>query len=64
MKFTYENKKNKQIAILDVLLTRKTTIIHATVFTKPTSTGDYINYDGICPEKYTISVIKTVLHRA
>ena len=50
---------------MDTLLTRTTTTIHTTVLKKSISTGDSINYDGICPEKYKISVInKTLLHTA
>ena len=38
--------------------------VDTSVFTKPTASGDSINYNGICPEKYKVSTIKTLLHRA
>ena len=38
--------------------------VDTSVFTKPTNSGDSINYNGICPEKYKVSTIKTLLHRA
>ena len=38
--------------------------IDTSVFTKPKGSGDSINYNGICPEKYEVSTIKTLLHRA
>ena len=59
-----EEEKNRQISFLDVLLTRTNKTINTSVFTKSTSTGDSINFNGLCPDKYKISVIKTLIHRA
>ena len=37
--------------------------INISVFTKSASTLDSINYNVICPDKYKVSVIKTLLQR-
>ena len=34
------------------------------MFTKPTSSDDYINYKNCCPQQYKVGVIKTLLQRA
>ena len=34
------------------------------VFVKDTNSGDSVNYDGICPERYKVSTIKSLMHRA
>lgn len=64
LKFTFEEQRDNQLVFLDVLLNNKNGPIETSVHTKKTSTGDCINYNGICPEKYKVSTIKTFLHRA
>ena len=62
--YTYELEEKKSIAFLDVRVTRGTNKLETSVYTKPTNTGECINYNGIVPDKYKVSTIKTFLHRA
>jgi hypothetical protein len=64
LKFTYEEEKNNKLHFLDVLINNMNGSISTSVYTKSTSTGDCINYNGICPERYKTATIKTLLHRA
>lgn len=63
LKFTYELEKCKQLAFLDVLVRKCGNMFSTSVFIKDTNQGDCINYNGLCPDKYKVSVIKTLLHR-
>ena len=63
LKFTHEIEQNK-IAFLDVKITRKSEKLETAVHTKETDSGECLNYNSICPEKYKIAVIRTFLHRA
>ena len=47
-----------------MLLTRHKERLHTSVYRKSTNTGDCLNFNSLCPEKYKISVIRTFLHRA
>ena len=38
--------------------------LKTTAYTKPTSSGDCINFDSICPDRYKTAVIKALLHRS
>lgn len=62
--FTYEIETCKQISFLDTLVTRENTQLSTTVHRKSTNTGECLNYNSICPERYKTSVIKNFLHRA
>ena len=57
-------KKNKQLIFLDTLLTQTEQAIMTEVHTKTTSSGDCINYNSICSERYKTGVISGLLHRA
>ena len=62
--FTSEKEKNNRLAFLDILLHKINNTVLTSVHTKDTSTGECINFNCLCPEKYKLSVIKTLLHRA
>ena len=64
LKFTFEIETCKQLPFLDTLITRKLHHLETTVYRKNTNTGDCINYNSICPDKYKTSVIKNFLNRA
>ena len=64
LKFTYEIEQKKEIPFLDVLISRNADNVTTSVFKKPTDTGECLNYDSICPERYKINVIKNFLHRS
>ena len=64
LKFTYETEKNNQLVFLDTVVTRCNNNLKTTVHTKPTSSGDCINFNSICPDRYKTGVIKTLLHRS
>lgn len=62
--FTYEMEVNKRLPFLDVLLNRSPNGVDTNVFRKTTNSEECINYKSICPAKYKLAVIKTLLHRA
>ena len=64
LNFTSEIEKDNQINFLDINIKKKNNKFSTSVFKKPTSSDDYINFKGCCPEQYKIGVIKTLLHRA
>ena len=64
LKFTYEIEYKKCISFLDVNVTRKNETLETSVHTKPTSSGECMNYFSIAPERYKQGVITTLLHRA
>ena len=64
LKFTYEIEINKQLAFLESLVAREENRLQTSVYIKKTNTGDIMNYDSICPQRYKIGVIKTLLNRA
>ena len=64
LNYTSEIEKYKQINFLDVTIEKKDERSITSVFTKPTSSGDYTNYKGSFPQQYKVRVIKTLLHRA
>ena len=39
-------------------------LIHTSVYRKPTSTGELLNYKSECPDKYKKGVVKNLLVRA
>ena len=63
LNFTYEIGNNK-LPFLDVLIETAGDKYHTSVYVKKTNTGECLNYDSECPEKYKVSVINTFLHRA
>ena len=38
--------------------------ITTSIFTKPTTTDECLNYDSLCPDRYKITAVKNFLHRA
>ena len=64
LNFTYEIEVNRKIAFLDTLITKENKSLQTSVFTKVTNTGEFMNYHSICPERYKIGVLKTLLSRA
>lgn len=64
LKFTFEIETCKKIAFLDTLLDRSNNKLTTSVYSKPTNSGECLNYNSNCPQRYKISVIKTFLHRA
>jgi hypothetical protein len=62
--FTYELEINKRLPFLDVLITRNNFNLTTDVFTKPTSSGECLNFKSLCPMKYKLSVIQAFVHRA
>jgi len=64
LKFTYEVENSRKISFLDVLITRNTNSVSTSVYTKSTNSGDCLNYNSNCPERYKTSVIKNFIHRA
>jgi len=63
LKFTFELETNKKIPFLDVLISRKNSSLHTSVYTKETNYGDCLNFNSICPDKYKAGVIRAFLHR-
>ena len=64
LKFTTESERDEKLSFLDVMMKKESNRIVTSVHTKATNNGDVINYLGICPDKYKISIINTLLHRA
>ena len=64
LKFTYEIERKKLLPFLDTLITRTDNNVTTTIYTKATSTGECINFNSLCPDRYKIAVIKNFLHRA
>ena len=58
LKFTYEVESNKKLAFLDTLIAREKQSLSTTVYTKKTSTGECINYNSVCPDRYKTGVVK------
>jgi len=64
LSFTHEIETKKKIPFLDVHISRNNESVTTGVFTKCTSSGDCLNYNSICPDRYKTSVIKNFLYRA
>ena len=52
------------LAFLNTLVKRDEEKLSTTVYVKSTNTGYCLNYNSICPERYKLGVIKTLIHRA
>jgi len=63
LRFTFEREVAEKLSFLDVLINRQQSQFETTVHVKSTNYGDCINYHSICPDRYKIGVIKTLLHR-
>ena len=64
LKFTFETEINKKIPFLDVLITRNNNNFSTSVYTKPTNSGDLLNYNSLCPDRYKTGLIKSLLFRS
>ena len=65
LNFTYEIEEKKTLAFLDVKIERNhNKNLVTSIHTKPTSSGECMNYLSIAPERYKLGVIRTFLHRA
>jgi len=64
LKFTIELEKNKILNFLDVTLNNSKDKYETYVYTKLTNDGSCLSFNSICPNRYKIGVIKTLLHRA
>ena len=63
LKFTLDHSINNQFHFLDVNIKSDGTKYHTSVFIKDTNDADYLDYKSICPQRYKIGVIKTLLNR-
>ena len=65
IKFTYENEDNKEIAFLDVLLSRRDDgKLETKVYRKSTNTDIYMNWHSHAPPTWKISTLKCLVKRA
>ena len=64
LKFTYELQVNHKLPFLDVLLTQESYRLSTSRYVKPTSTGEILNYNSLCPKRLKIATIKTLLNRS
>jgi len=63
LSFTYETESSSKLAFLDILINRRQDNFETTVYVKSTNSGDCLNYRSVCPDRYKVGVIKTLLHR-
>jgi hypothetical protein len=63
LKFTHEIGNNK-LPFLDVEIELNNRKFESKVYTKPTNTGECLNYVSECPTKYKSGVIFTLVNRA
>jgi len=63
LKFTFEVERNKQLSFLDAVINRHSNRFSTSVHVKDTSLGQCLNYNSVCPDRYKIGVIKTLLYR-
>ena len=64
IKFTFEGERNNSLSFLDVTVSRDNDRFLTTVFRKKTFTGQGLNYFSNIYDKYKLSCIYTLLHRA
>ena len=64
LKFTIEKEQNNSLHFLDVLVEKKGTGFLASIYRKPTFTGQYIRWNSFSTKTRKISLIKTLVHRA
>ena len=62
LNFTHEVGYDK-LPFLDVLIEFNNDNINTSVYTKITNTGELLNYNSECPEKYKKGVVNNMLHR-
>ena len=65
LKFTKETPENNNFNFLDIkIIIKDNGKIETDVYVKDTDRGIYLNYNSYCSEKYKLSIIKTLIHRA
>ena len=64
LKFTYEKEKAEKLSFLDCLVQKLEHAFKTTVYVKATHAGDCMNYKSICPDRYKVAVIRSLMHRA
>jgi len=62
--FSKEVEADRQLAYLDVLLTKTETGIESTTYRKNTHTGLYNEWESLSPLQYKKSIIQSLLHRS
>ena len=62
IKFTFEEKKDKKIAFLDICINKTNYSFCTSVFWKSRSIGLYTNFSSFTPFSYKIGLIKTLIH--
>ena len=63
-KYAFENDNQNKIPFLDTLITRSINSVSAVVYTKPTNTGECLNYNNISSTSYETGLLKFVYHSA
>ena len=64
LKFTFETEIKKKMPFLDIMISRNQNSLSTSIFTKSTNSGDCINFESCCPDRYKLGLIKSILHRA
>ena len=64
LRFTFEKKRNRTLPFLDVLVEKNNYEFFASIYKKPTFTGQYIRWNSFCPIKRKTNLTSTLVHRA
>ena len=64
LKFTSEIETKKSMPFLDVLIRKQYQTFSTSVYVKPTNTGDLLNFDSACPDRYKTGLFEGLLHRS
>ena len=64
IKFTMDEERNEELALLDTLLKRNNGKISALVYKKPTHTDQYLHYISHHQTSYKKNVVSSLLNRA
>jgi hypothetical protein len=62
--FTYEFGQNHTLPFLDILVQDDNNSFVTKVYRKPTDVGKVLNQESECPQRYKISTIRALIHRA
>ena len=62
LRFTFEKEVNQSLPFLDVQVEKVGSKLIASVYRKPTFTGQYLNWKSFNPGKRKISLISTLVH--
>ena len=64
LSFTYEKESNHSFHFLELLVERHDLEFLTSVYRKPTFTGQYLCWNSFSPQKWKITLIGTLVHRA